>query len=71
MNGEVLDNFGFSSRNRIEKHNPNLEVKANLTEVTCMLEWSLSVIYVREGFNQADERLHLKPYRAKSLRTEF
>jgi len=36
-----------------------------------MLEWSLSVIYVREGFNQADERLHLKPYRAKSLRTEF
>ena len=36
-----------------------------------MLEWSLSIILAREGFNQAEKRLHLEPYRAKSLRTEF
>jgi len=67
----VSDNFGYNSRNYIEKHNLNYKVKVNSTEVVCMLEWSLSATPVGGSFNQADERLHLKPYSAKSLCTEL
>ena len=42
---------GIVVENRIKEHNPNLEVRANVVRVACMLEWSFSVILVAEGFN--------------------